>query len=125
MSDVIVLSGRARAAVLRALGELGYKGGLEGLELAVVGENVEADGGPDWVGQKAAEILQKAHGSDDDALSLYRFVLSSVEKPLIESVLRRTGGNQVAAARLLGINRNTLRERIRRLDIELPRICEH
>ena len=42
-----------------------------------------------------------------------------VEKPLIEVVLERVGGNQLHAARMLGINRNTLRKKITDLDIDL------
>ena len=49
--------------------------------------------------------------------SLYKSLLDIVERPLIETTLRRTGGNQIRAARVLGINRNTLRVKIKRLNI--------
>ena len=39
---------------------------------------------------------------------------------LIEEVLRHTGGNQSRAAKILGMTRNTLRERIRRYGLERP-----
>lgn len=48
---------------------------------------------------------------------LYKFLLNIVEKPLIENVLYKTGGNQLEAARILGINRNTLRTKIKKLNI--------
>lgn len=48
---------------------------------------------------------------------LYHDALAAFEKPLIEHALSQTGGNQLRAARLLGINRNTLRKRIGDLDI--------
>jgi two-component system nitrogen regulation response regulator GlnG len=47
-------------------------------------------------------------------------ILERVERPLLETVLRHTGGNQIRAAALLGINRNTLRKRIVELGIEVP-----
>ena len=50
---------------------------------------------------------------------LYDRVLREVEKPLIERTLRVTGGNQIKAAALLGLNRNTLRKKIRALEIEV------
>ena len=48
---------------------------------------------------------------------LYKSVLSAVEKPLIEQALSRTSGNQIRAAKILGINRNTIRVKIKRLGI--------
>ncbi len=52
---------------------------------------------------------------------LHAFVVSAAEKPLIEWVLRRTEGNQIKAAAALGINRNTLRVKIRQLGIEVKK----
>jgi two-component system nitrogen regulation response regulator GlnG len=49
---------------------------------------------------------------------LYKSLLDVVEKPLIETTLRRTRGNQIRAAAVLGINRNTLRTKIKRLNID-------
>jgi two-component system nitrogen regulation response regulator GlnG len=43
---------------------------------------------------------------------LYEEVISRVERPLIELVLERTGNNQLKAAEMLGLNRNTLRKKI-------------
>ncbi len=49
---------------------------------------------------------------------VYDMVISCVEKPLIEVVLHRVGGNQTQAAELLGMNRNTLRKKIRNYGIK-------
>jgi len=50
--------------------------------------------------------------------ALYRFILEIIEKPLLEQVLERTRGNQLKAARALGINRNTMRAKIKKLGID-------
>jgi len=52
---------------------------------------------------------------------LYRQALELLERPLLGHVLEMTGGNQLRAARLLGLNRNTLRKRCRELRLALPR----
>ena len=52
---------------------------------------------------------------------LYDRVLRDVEKPLITLTLRATRGNQVKAAEVLGLNRNTLRKKIRELEIPVIR----
>lgn len=44
---------------------------------------------------------------------VYELIMSKVEKPLLVQILRRVGGNQVQAAKILGINRNTLRKKIK------------
>ena len=48
---------------------------------------------------------------------LYKSILAEIEKPLIEHILERTEGNQLKAARILGINRNTMRAKIKKLGI--------
>lgn len=52
--------------------------------------------------------------------SVYREALALLERPLLAHVLGLTGGNQLRAARLLGLNRNTLRKRCRALRLALP-----
>jgi len=54
----------------------------------------------------------------EKAAGVYDMVIGSVEKPLLESVLTRVRGNQSHAAELLGINRNTLRKKIKAYNIK-------
>ena len=49
---------------------------------------------------------EKAHG-------VYEMVISCVERPLLQAVLHRVEGNQTHAAEMLGINRNTLRKKMK------------
>jgi two-component system nitrogen regulation response regulator GlnG len=62
-----------------------------------------------------------AHKGVLPAAGLYDRVLREVERPLILSTLGATRGNQIRAAHLLGLNRNTLRKKIRELDIPVVR----
>jgi two-component system nitrogen regulation response regulator GlnG len=57
---------------------------------------------------------------DGEAGLIYHRMIERVERPLIEAALARTDGNQIRAAALLGINRNTLRKKIVDLAIALP-----
>lgn len=52
---------------------------------------------------------------------VYDMVISYIEKMLIEKALERSFGNQVIAAKILGINRNTLRAKIKKLRIDKER----
>jgi Fis family transcriptional regulator len=45
--------------------------------------------------------------------ALYDMVISQVEKPLLEVVMKRAENNQTRAAQMLGLNRNTLRKKLR------------
>ncbi len=54
---------------------------------------------------------------DVEPSDLYALIIERVERPLIELTLERTGGNQLQAAAILGINRNTLRKKIPTLKI--------
>ena len=62
-----------------------------------------------------------AHKGGLPAAGLYDRVLREVERPLIAQTLGATRGNQIRAAHLLGLNRNTLRKKIRELDIPIVR----
>src|SRR5262249_12468782 len=71
------------------------------------------------VRRRLVELLQAdASAAPSD---LHAMLISAVERPLIEVVLERAGGNQVKAADMLGINRNTLRKKITELGIEVRR----
>ena len=50
--------------------------------------------------------------------SIYDMVLKNIEKPMIETVLGKAEGSQSLAAEMLGINRNTLRKKMRQLRIK-------
>ena len=50
---------------------------------------------------------------------LYASVLEQMERPLLSAVLAATRGNQIRAAKILGLNRNTLRKKLKGLDVSL------
>ncbi len=57
----------------------------------------------------------------NSARSLHAILIQAVERPLIRHALRETDGNQIQAARLLGMNRNTLRKKIKAYRIPVTR----
>ena len=65
--------------------------------------------------------LFRTHGDQLPPPGLYHRVLREIEYPLISAALSATRGNQIKAAELLGLNRNTLRKKVRDLDIRLMR----
>ena len=65
-----------------------------------------------------------AHADGPGPVDLYDRVISEVERPLIRMTLSATRGNQIRAAAMLGLNRNTLRKKIRDLAIPVVRGLE-
>jgi len=82
-------------------------------------ENVKGLPLEDLVHAKLETFLDQTEGVPLD--SLYSTIIQTVEKPLIQLVLRKTRGNQVKASRILGINRNTLRKKISVLNIQVKK----
>lgn len=62
-----------------------------------------------------------AHRGHLPAPGLHERIMREVERPLIKLTLEATRGNQIKAAEVLGLNRNTLRKKIRELEIEVPK----
>jgi two-component system, NtrC family, nitrogen regulation response regulator GlnG len=83
----------------------------------------EADGEQN-LGSAVERYLARYFSGFDNALpppGLYHRVLREVEYPLLSAALAATRGNQIRAADLLGVNRNTLRKKIRDLDVRVIR----
>jgi len=66
--------------------------------------------------EKLADLVDRMGGLETG--DIYSMVIKRVEKPLLTLVLKKTEGNQVRASSLLGINRNTLRKKIKELGIK-------
>ena len=96
----------------------------ETIDRATVDENLpplEAASDPCTEKGLARALAAWLEGREVPSGSLYHAALAEFEKPLLEHALRETEGNQVRAAQLLGINRNTLRKKISDLAIEPDR----
>ena len=97
--------------------ELGEATGME--EKGAVAADVRES-----LGEAAERHLRAyfaAHSEGSPPTGLYDRVLREIERPLIALTLDATRGNQIRAAELLGVNRNTLRKKIRELDIKVIR----
>ncbi len=68
---------------------------------------------------KLEDYFRRTEGVEVD--NIYSLVIERIERPLIELTLRKTRGNQIRAAQILGINRNTLRKKITDLRIEIKK----
>lgn len=101
---------------------------LDGIERELAGTPIQASTvdspASDSIGAAIDWHLKRyfdAHGGALPPQGLHQRVLREVERPLIEHCLIATRGNQLKAADLLGINRNTLRKKIKELDISVVR----
>jgi two-component system, NtrC family, nitrogen regulation response regulator GlnG len=96
-----------------------------GAELAEAEPPAESGArGPETLEQAVERHLKAfvgAHKTGMPVHDLYDRVLAEVERPLLRLVLAATRGNQIKAAGMLGLNRNTLRKKIRELDLAVVR----
>jgi two-component system nitrogen regulation response regulator GlnG len=79
------------------------------------------------IGQAVEHYLQRyfaAFAGDLPPAGLYQRVLAEVEFPLVLAAMTATRGNQIKAADLLGLNRNTLRKKIRELGVNVYRAAK-
>jgi two-component system nitrogen regulation response regulator GlnG len=74
----------------------------------------------DMITERLVEFMERT--PDKGSQELYDTIIPFMERPLIKLVLKKTRANQVHAAQLLGINRNTLRKKIKELNIDLKDI---
>ena len=84
----------------------------------------EAHSGDDGLAASVERHLARYFAGFQDGLppaGLYHRILREIEYPLLSTALAATRGNQIRAADLLGLNRNTLRKKIRDLDIQVFR----
>ena len=89
--------------------------------LAAPGESQRSD---ENLSSAVERYLARYFSGFDEALpppGLYHRILREVEAPLLSAALAATRGNQIRAADLLGVNRNTLRKKIRDLEIQVYR----
>lgn len=89
--------------------------------LAPASEQVETDEGLSVSIERHLVKYFKDFGDDLPPPGLYHRMLKELEIPLFSVALAATRGNQIKAAELLGLNRNTLRKKIRDLDIQVIR----
>jgi two-component system nitrogen regulation response regulator GlnG len=94
------------------------------LEEASAGTTQDSSGTADSFGDSIERHLSRYFAAHEDGLppsGIYRRIIKEVERPLIAMCLSATRGNQIRAAKLLGLNRNTLRKKISELQIPVVR----
>ena len=96
--------------------------GLLGAGGADLAPGVNDEGGLMGAVERHLADLFAKHGEDLPPPGLYHRVLRELEVPLVSAALAATRGNQIKAAEMLGLNRNTLRKKVRELDIKLMRL---
>ncbi len=85
-------------------------------------DNVPANGLPN--GQTIRDCVSQALENyfshldkNDDVFDVYQMVIAEVEAPLLESVMKYTDHNQTRSSEILGVNRGTLRKKLKQYDM--------
>ena len=98
--------------------------GVELLETGIDAEQPHHHGSPEPLALAVERHIRQFLAASRDGMpmrDIYDQVIAEVERPLIQMTLSATRGNQIKAASMLGLNRNTLRKKIRDLDIPVVR----
>ena len=98
--------------------------GAELQEVGMDGGQSPSGAGPEPLAQAVERHIRTFLAASRDGMpmrDIYDQVIAEVERPLIQMTLSATRGNQIKAAAMLGLNRNTLRKKIRDLDIPVVR----
>jgi two-component system nitrogen regulation response regulator GlnG len=94
---------------------------IDGAAILPMLEQIRASGTGESAGQSGdldIAVAQWLVERRPEPGTIYDKALAAFERPLFSAVLEQTGGNQLRAAQLLGINRNTLRKRLGELTID-------
>lgn len=118
----VTLIGDAHEAKKR-IGKTQYR--LIGLEPDMFASFVSQSSPPsislkDYIEKRLHDFIKRFKASEGS--NLYYTLLREIEKPLITMVLKETRGNQIQASHILGLNRNTLRKKIKELNISVDNI---
>lgn len=91
--------------------------GLAGVEKSPLA--VASESGTSTIRESVAQAMQVYFANLDgqDATDVYEMVLAEVEEPLLQAVMRYTRKNQTRAAIMLGLNRGTLRKKLKQYDM--------
>lgn len=92
-------------------------------------KTIPNQGAPDSTGSSPSEYFENylaryfaSHGGGLPPPGLYERILAEIEPPLLRASLAATNGNQLKAAALLGVNRNTLRSKLRNRNVKNLRL---
>jgi DNA-binding protein Fis len=123
MTTIIIVGDdelKAKEALMKVLAQEGYdlSGSFGGEEVIRIAKKECADSLA-TIKDKVVELESSLFNEKKGIL--YKSVLKEIEKPLLEQTLERCEGNQLKASRILGINRNTMRSKIRKLGIDTNR----
>jgi len=114
-----------RLAALYAQETIGEEAiGTELMESGIDADQPLSPGNPEPLALAVERHIKQFLAASRDGMpmrDIYDQVIAEVERPLIQMTLSATRGNQIKAASMLGLNRNTLRKKIRDLDISVVR----
>ena len=82
-------------------------------------EQAAAGKGLESLEELAGKVVEKAFESPHEEATIYRKIMHEIERRLIEKALAETGNKKTKAAKLLGINRNTLHKKVTELGIRV------